>query len=119
MPKDPYWKIAKELLIQDIAGEFIPDEMDSSQVQLLRPEYLVCLKYNFKRNLQLLRQRIKEKAAIAQNDFVMLNRDRIAFPKTGASKFNYPRWPGSAAEQFLKHDISNELHLSLKPQTFS
>ena len=100
MPKDPNWKIAKELLIQDIAGEFIPDKMDSFQVQLLRPEYLVCLKDNFKRNLQLLQQRMKEKAATAQNDLVLLNHDQIAYPKSRASNFKYPCWPGSAAEQF-------------------
>jgi len=117
MPADPNWKKARDLLVQDIAGGFIPDDMNPSDVQQLRVEYCVCIVENFKKNLQSLRKRMKKKSDTAITDGLFLNADRETFPETGPSLFPYPRWPGSAAERLLKQDISDGHVENQKPQT--
>ena len=117
MPVDPNWKKAKDLLVQDIAGGFIPDDMDHSDVKQLQAEYRVCILENFKKNLQGLQKRMKENSDIAINDGLLLNADREMFPETGPTLFPYPRCPGSAAERLLKQDISDGHIENQKPQT--
>ena len=114
MPKDEAWKVAKQLLIEDIAAGFVEDAMSSETVRQLRQEYAACLPENFKRNLQALRARIKQQETIADRDKEALIHDRSLFPKE-AMGHKYPRWEGSEAARFIKIDIDEGKLGEMKP----
>lgn len=119
MPKDINWNKAKELLIQDIAGGFIPETMTALDVMEMRAEYRICLADNFKRNFNTLRANLKRKAQTALMDDDHLWNDCALHPVAMINQRTLqPRWCGSEAETHLKKDISDNLHLNLKPRDF-
>ena len=117
MPKDPNWKAAKNLLIEDIAAGFVTDDMDSMTVQALQQEYSICLPDNFKTNLKSLRDRIHCNISYSNRDKVALEHDHILFPKDKVCQ-SYPRWEGSLAEHFLKKDMDDGKHEKVKHHDF-
>ena len=58
MARCKYWKFAKLLLIQNIAGEIIPNYMKVEEVWKLCDEYTKCKLGNFKKNLKSNREHL-------------------------------------------------------------
>jgi len=107
MARCKFWKEARPLLIQDIAGGFILENMMAEDVHKLRDEYAKCKLANFKTNLKNLREALNREERNANEDATNILHDRSKHPIVGNPKFSYPRWDGSAASRLLKHDVDN------------
>ena len=73
-------KIAEPLLIQDIAGEFIPNDMKAEDVWKLHDENTKCKLVNFKTNLKKLREQLKQDEGNAKEDAEFVTHDHNKLP---------------------------------------
>ena len=114
-PKPEPWQhsLAKKLLEQDILDGTVSDTMPPRLVYTMRPEYAEYKKERFSANLRALKQVIKAKLALANEDYSCLRHDLDLNLRTNSKQ--YPRWQGGAAAKLLEEDINAGKHLQLKP----
>jgi hypothetical protein len=106
---------AKRLLYHDILDGVVTASMVPATVFRMRPEYQVYLEDNFKTNFKNLKQAIKDKQEYAVIDSAAFAHDRRVNPPVELTAKGCPHWNGSAAETFLKQDMDDGLHLTMKP----
>lgn len=108
------WEDAKKVLAPMIYSGEIPDSMNAKDVYAL-PRYSEVFQKvpwrRFQPNLRALRKRINKEYADSAFDQNAFDHDRALYP-IDSSK---PRWPGSAAESFLKQDVGDGKHKTMTP----
>jgi hypothetical protein len=104
---------AKKQLYHDIIDGTVTDGMAPGAVFLMRPEFQVYKEENFKTNFKSLKKAIRAKQGYAVTDSAAFANDRRVNPLLQPT--GRPRWNGSAAERFLKEDIEEGLHMTMKP----
>lgn len=116
--KDKAWSKseAKELLAQDIIDGVIPEDMHWTDVFFYRPEYALSDYGRFRDRLKSLRSQISDARVRASRDEEALAHDRKLFPVPAQNYRREPRWEGSAAESWLRIDVSEGKHKEQKPQ---
>ena len=110
---------ARLLLEQDLLSGAIPltsAAMSSKVVYTIRPEYAQLPYASFPRRLQALRDSCKIKLDRGASDDAAYQHDCQFNRRPTFTASQKPRWEGSAAEHFLKSDITNNNHMNTTPQ---
>ena len=111
--------VARQLLEQDIMNGRIPltnAEMTARVVHSLRPEFLQLPFASFPRRLQALRASCKDRLDRGINDAAAYEHDLQFDQRPTFATLGLPRWEGSDAQRLLKIDITDSLHLQMRPQ---
>jgi hypothetical protein len=118
---DPPWdanNIARQLLEQDIMNGIIPlanAEMSARVVHGLRPEFSQLPFDSFPRRLRGMRAICKATLDRGKSDAAAFENDRQFAQRPTFAALGLPRWEGSDAQQLLKTDITEGLHLQMTP----
>ena len=109
------WKysIAKRMLKNDILSGRVAD-LTPDQVYNSREEYQQYDKTRFKSNYSNLKKQLGRDFGRAAFDNEALIVDKAARNFTPST--TYPPWHGSAAQNWLKHDINLKMHELMKPK---
>jgi len=84
---------------------------------ILQPEFS-GFRYNknFPSRLRAIQQRHAEKCRRADASSAALAHDHLIFPSPAHNHRGEPRWQGSEAERFLKLDVAEKKHETMKPR---
>lgn len=102
---------AKKLLAKDIMEGNVTDDMDWKDVFWYWPEFATTTYSCFKSRFESLKASISDAGGRAEFDEAALAHDRKLYPVNEES-----RWEGSAAESWLKIDVSEGKHENVKPR---
>jgi hypothetical protein len=117
---DTPWKdsLAKRKLTKDILGGKVPPDWKPKRVLETRPELYKPYAKNFANNLRNLRLTLKAHQDRADQDDAAIRHDLVLFPRSVVDARGYPRWDGSAAQQFLIQDIKEGQYVGIKAKAF-
>jgi hypothetical protein len=110
---------AKHILVECLKNGEIPldsEEMAPSVVYLQRAEFAEFPYEQFRDRLRHLRKKITSCKNRTSFDVAALKHDRKTHPKKATNHRDEPRWEGSKAEQYLKHDVENGKQDTMKPE---
>jgi hypothetical protein len=117
----PPWRTsaARQLLEDDLLNGTIPltnAEMMPLAVYRSRPEFAQYPYASFPRRLKTLRDTCSLRLNRRTADAAAYRHDQRFDVRPTQLAYGLPRWEGSEAEQWLKHDITNGLHEQMAPQ---
>ena len=116
--EDPGWRKceAKKLLAKDIIDGVIDDDLPWQEVFWWRPEYAATAYSKFSGRLSRLRGQFFSAKQRALSDDKALKHDRKLFPVKTSDERGVDRWEGSGAQSWLRQDVSDGLHQTMKPR---
>ena len=114
------WKYsqAKKLLVAGLSNGDIPldaNEMPAEVVYQQQPDFTDFTFTHFKDRLRYNRSTIAAKKKRANEEMQAFLHDQALYPRQPTNQFGEPRWEGSEAEQFLRLDMDQGIHLTMKP----
>lgn len=105
---------AKEMLKAEIMSGDVTESSNYEQVYYSNSEYQKYPKKNFRTNMKNLISSIKKKEARALFDLNAVTNDKMLYPRPQLTSRGYPYWDTSDASRYLKWDIDNDVHNSMK-----
>jgi len=72
----------------------------------------------FKKRLETARKYVNDKLARAAEELRLYQQDRQVYPPSDTMYSGEPRWDGSNAQQLLKQDVAEGIHLTMTPAQF-
>jgi hypothetical protein len=109
---------AKQFLRNTIIQGLVTKSTPLEEVLRLNSEFSNYPKANFKRNLKALLESIDKDQQRANSDAAAVEHDLALHPRAELTTRNLPFWDGSRAQELLKIDIANGLHLRMTPKEF-
>jgi hypothetical protein len=108
---------AKKKLTKDILSGKVPPEWKPKQVFAMRLELYKPYEKNFGDRLRRLQKTLQTQQHRADEDDAAVRHDLGLYPPSGIVR-GYPRWDGSAAQEFLIQDIKEGRNTGIKPKAF-
>ena len=119
MKKETKWitSYARQKLTEDIVDGVVTEDMDAKSVYEMHEGLYKPFKFmNFKQNIKSCHAAVKRDKGHAQNDAAEIAHDRDLHPPVQTNARGYPRWHGSDAERWLKHDMNLQQHMQMTPK---
>jgi hypothetical protein len=109
---------AKQYLRNAIIQGLVTKSTPLEEVLQMNSAFSNYPKANFKRNLKALLESIDKDQERANSDAAAVEHDLAQHPRAEHTTRNLPFWDGSRAQELLKIDIANGVHLQMTKKEF-